>query len=70
MDILDPRRDPCADAIARIPVIDAFEAVDAEVTTDAEGIPIATFAPGRERPIKYMQHPAYRRFLRGDTLAA
>jgi hypothetical protein len=30
----------------------------------------ASWAPGRDRPIKYMQHPAYRRFLRSRTLAA
>ena len=70
MDTIDLRRDPCADAIARIPVIDAIQALDEEGTTDDERVAMATFVPGRERPIKYMQHPAYRMFLRPDTLAA
>ena len=63
MDTIDIQRDPCAEAIARavvaIPAEDEFEGVDegtVSVTT--------SWTPGRERPIKYIQHPAYRRFLR------
>ena len=67
MDTIDLRRDPCADATARMPVIDAIDLVDEQRGT-AE--PMSSFVPGRERPVKYIQHPAYRRFLRTDTLAA
>ena len=67
MDTIDPRRDPCADAIARIPVFDAIDAADEEQGSPE---PASGFVPGRERPIKYMQHPAYRRFLPAETLAA
>ena len=67
MDTIDLRRDPCADAIARIQVIEAIDAADA---VQGRPEPVSSFVPGRERPIKYMQHPAYRRFLPAETLAA
>ena len=68
MDSIEIQRDPCAEAIAR--AITPL-ALDDEPMGEDEVAPAATtWTPGRERPIKYMQHPAYRRFVRARTLAA
>lgn len=68
MDTIDIRRDPCAETIA-LGLIATSE--DPEAPTEEAGTePITRFAPGRERPVKYVQHPSYVRFLRPDTLAA
>jgi hypothetical protein len=69
MDTIDIRRDPCADAIA----IGAAMAPEPTVrVADEAGAtePSMAFRPGRERPVRYMQHPSYRRFLRRDRLVA
>lgn len=68
MDTIDLRRDPCADAIAMAMAAPADEAAD--VVEQGSTEPITTYIPGRERPVKYVQHPSYVRFLRPDTLAA
>jgi hypothetical protein len=69
MDTIDLRRDPCADAIAIALAAPADEAAT-DVAEQGSTEPITTFVPGRERPVKYVQHPSYVRFLRLDTLAA
>jgi hypothetical protein len=69
MDTFDTRRDPCAEAIASM-MITSVDATPDQPHGEGTAEPMAAFVPGRERPIKYMQHPAYRRSLRVETLAA
>jgi hypothetical protein len=69
MDTIDIQRDPCAEAVARAMTPIALEDERAGEGDELAPAP-ASWAPGRDRPIKYMQHPAYRRFLRSRTLAA
>ena len=64
MENVQIQRDPCAEAIAHAVI--AIPGEDAPETIDGASVP----APGRERPIKYVQHPAYLRFVRPRTLAA
>ena len=69
MDTFDIRRDPCADVIA-LGLIATNDAAAMPTEEPGDTLSVTTFVPGRERPVKYVQHPSYRRFLRSDTLAA
>jgi hypothetical protein len=69
MDTIDIQRDPCAEAIARgaiaIPAGDQLEGAG-----ERDGQAAGSWTPGRERPIRYVQHPSYQRFLRPRPLAS